>query len=116
MADLWVKYRNKKSGAEGKCPYHVYREAIKTTTQLTIVEWYDGRPTGDGAAQVIKGGPSRKAINEYLIENNKNPIRSSSKTKKQEQEKAPVKEPEAAKQAKANKEKASKAKVTKKEK
>lgn len=94
MADLWVKYRNKKSGAEGVCKYSDYRSAIRRTDKLTIVERYDGRPGGGG-----------KLIEEIT-----------EKPKEKPEEKAPVKEPEAAKQAKANKEKASKAKATKKEK
>lgn len=86
MADVWVKYRNKKSGAEGVCKYTDYKSAIKRTDKLTIVEKYDGRPGGGGKpVEKVKQKPKRK-----------------------ETKKAPVKEPEAAKQAITNKVKADK--------
>jgi len=80
MADVWVKYRNKKSGAEGICKYTDYKSAIKRTDKLTIVEKYDGRPGG--------GGKPVEKVKE--------------KPKIQESKKAPVKEPDAAKEAKKN--------------
>lgn len=80
MADVWVKYRNKKSGAEGVCKYSDYKSAIKRTDKLTIVEKYDGRPGG--------GGKVIESVKE--------------KPKKEKSKKAPVKEPEAAKEAKKN--------------
>lgn len=83
MAELWVKYRNKKSGAVGVCKYDDYKSAIKSTTKLTIIERYEGRPIGDGSAQKIEN-----------IEAVKKPA-----AKKKI---ASVKEPEAAKQAKKN--------------
>ena len=88
MADVWVKYRNKKSGAEGLCKYSDYKSAIKRTDKLTIVEKYEGRPGGGG--KVIES------------------MKASEKPKKQESKKQPVKEPEAAKQAITNKVKADK--------
>lgn len=91
MADVWVKYRNKKSGAEGICKYTDYKSAIKRTDKLTIVAKYEGRPIGDGAAQRIESGKVAA-------------IKKPSQKKKA----APVKEPEAAKQAIINKEKADK--------
>ena len=82
MADVWVKYRNKKSGAEGVCKYTDYKSAIKRTDKLTIVEKYDGRPGGGG--KVIES------------------MKAAEKPKRKETKKAPVKEPEAAKEAKKN--------------
>lgn len=83
MADVWVKYRNKKSGAEGLCKYSDYKSAIKRTDKLSIIEKYEGRPGGGG--KVIEG------------------MKAAEKPKKQESKKQPVKEPEAAKEAISNK-------------
>lgn len=82
MADVWVKYRNKKSGAEGLCKYSDYKSAIKRTDKLTIVEKYDGRPGGGG--KVIES------------------MKAAEKPKRKETKKALVKEPEAAKDANKN--------------
>ena len=86
MADVWVKYRNKKSGAEGVCKYTDFKSAIKRTDKLTIVQKYDGRPGGGGK----------------VIESKKE------KPKKEKSKKAPIKEPDAAKEAITNKVKADK--------